>query len=190
VIFVGGLSGTGKTFLASASRLPVLSLDRFFFSVSQPDLPKWFGRPDWESMESFEIDAAVAAVSQLAHGHPTSVPMYDHIDDQRVGTEVVHPAPVVVAEGVYAPHVYAHAIQQGIPSRLLVMRTGVVNAFVARLVRDVRDRKMNCAWAVLRSSRLAIRHRSYLSEAREAGAELVTRESALSRLLKLSEDTP
>jgi uridine kinase len=85
VIFVSGLSGSGKTVAAARSGVtPVLPLDSYFHD-DHPRLPKWLGRTDWEAIESYDLDAAVAAVRALASGREVTVPNYDHHANIAVG---------------------------------------------------------------------------------------------------------
>jgi len=68
VIFIAGLSGSGKTVAAHSSGVvPIVPLDSFFFD-EHPQLPKWLRRTDWETIGSFDLDAAVTAVASLASG--------------------------------------------------------------------------------------------------------------------------
>lgn len=186
VIFVAGLSGSGKTVAAERSGvLPAVRLDSYFHDA-HPKLPRWLGRTDWETVESFNLDAAVEDVFALARGSQVAVPVYDHHSSARVGSEVVTTAGPFVAEGVYAPEVYARAVASGIPSALLLIDVPAHTAYLARVRRDFGERHMNPIWALVRSTRLALRHGRYRQTVVSLGAEAHSRASAPARIAALA----
>ena len=70
VIVLAGPSGAGKTHLAERLGLPVLRLDDFYKNGDDPTLPRIDlagGEPivDWDHPDSWNSDAAVAAVEEL-----------------------------------------------------------------------------------------------------------------------------
>ena len=186
MIFVTGLSGSGKSVAAARSGvLPIVPLDSYFHD-DHPRLPKWFGRTDWETIESYDLDAAAAAVVALARGADVVIPTYDHQRDARVGQQTVNAAQSFVAEGVYAPEVYELAATAGVTGTLVHIAVPARTAFMARLRRDVRDRNMNPIWAVVRSIRLALRHARYRDSVIARGAELQNRAAAPRRIAELA----
>jgi uridine kinase len=186
VIFVAGLSGSGKTAAATRSGVrPVVPLDSYFLN-DQPELPKWLGRTDWETLESYDLDAAASAVVALAGGAEVAVPIYDHHGNARVGSNTVSSAGPFVAEGVYAPEVFERTSRAGIPAVLMLVDVPARAAFFARLRRDVGERHMNPVWALVRSTRLALRHSGYRRSAVGSGAELEGRASAPARIAALA----
>jgi uridine kinase len=186
VIFVAGLSGAGKTVAASASGVrTVVPLDSFFFSA-RASLPRWLGRIDWETIESYDLSAAISAVRSLAHGLDVEIPSYDHRWDKVVGSTTIRPADPIIAEGVYAPDVFKQLAPEGLEARLLLIDTSVVSTLASRLRRDIGDRHMHPLWAVLRSSRLVFRHRKYRREVIAAGGEVVSRIAAASRIAAIA----
>jgi len=156
---------------------PVISLDAFFYD-DKPGLPKWLGRTDWEAVASYDVDRAVITVMELARNLSVEVPLYDHALDATTGTTRIGPTEGFVAEGVYAPLVFERLRIEGIDARLLLLTVPNRTAFCARLARDIGQRDMNPLWAVLRSARLACRHRRYIKAALQLGAEPVDRQSA------------
>jgi uridine kinase len=186
VIFVGGLSGSGKTVAASRSGVvPVLPLDGYF-EDDRPDLPKWLGRTDWESLDSYDLNGALSAVFALLRGDCVAVPIYDHDRDARVGSSILMADGAFVAEGVYAPETYEAVAAAGLPAVLLHIDARVSTAFWSRLRRDVGDRRMNPIWAVIRSLRLALRHRRYRRRVAALGADFLPRASAPQRIQQLA----
>jgi uridine kinase len=185
VIFVAGLSGSGKTRAAESSGIPSLTLDSFYLDAT-PSIPRWLGRPDWETLRSYDLREAISAVRSLARGEPVEIPTYDHYASQVIGSVAATPAPVFVAEGVYAPLVYSAVSREGIEAALLAIDVPARKALLARLRRDIRARHMNLLWALVRSSRLYARHSHYRREALKQGAEFVSRESAPLRIRELA----
>jgi uridine kinase len=186
VIFVAGLSGFGKTVASSASRVtPILSLDAYFYS-QHPGLPRWLGRTDWETIDSYDIDRAVSAVISLASGVSVDVPIYDHSRNVASGFSRLTSTGTLIAEGVYAPAVFERLSNEGIEAKLLLIRVSATTAFVTRLRRDIGQRHMNPVWAVIRSARLAFRHRRYIQTVLRLGAEDVDRESAPRRIAAIA----
>jgi uridine kinase len=186
VIFVGGLSGSGKTVAASRSGLaPVLPLDSYF-QDDHPDLPKWLRRTDWETIESYDLDGAHSAVFGLLGGSEVAVPIYDHHRNARVGSRILRARGPFVAEGVYAPEIYEAVAAAGFPAVLLHIDAPARMAFWARLRRDVVERQMNPIWALIRSLRLALRHRQYRRRVAALGADLQPRASAPQRIQQLA----
>jgi uridine kinase len=66
VILIAGPSGSGKSYIARRTGLPILCLDDFYKNGDDPTLPRKSGMIDWESAESWDAKAAVAAIEQLA----------------------------------------------------------------------------------------------------------------------------
>jgi uridine kinase len=186
VIFVAGLSGSGKTVAASASGVAtIIPLDSFFFD-ERSDLPKWLGRTDWETIRSFNLDAAVSAVVSLAAGNSVDVPIYDHYQNAAVGSTLIAPSGNLVAEGVYAPAVYDRVVREGVSAALLLVDVPAEAAFKARMKRDIGERHMNVVWAIVRSARLFVRHGRYRTAAVARGAELIDRGMAPQRIADLA----
>jgi uridine kinase len=186
VIFVAGLSGSGKSVAARDSQVPtVLSLDSYFHD-DREELPKWFGRTDWETIESFNIGAALDAVLALATGGQVAVPVYDHYKNRAVRHIGLTANGPFVVEGVYAPNVFAQAEKAGLVAKLLLLDVPARTAFAARIRRDVGERHMSMRWAVTRSIRLLLRHGSYRRAAIQLGAEAHDRSAAPRRIAELA----
>jgi uridine kinase len=178
VIFVAGLSGSGKTVASEMSGVcPIVPLDSFFLD-EHPKLPKWFGRTDWESIETYDLDAAASSVLALAKGCDVEIPHYDHSANASFSSRTTRSAGPFVAEGVYAPDVYTRAVEAGIQAALLLIDVSPFTAFVSRIRRDIREHRMSSGWAIVRSARLALRHRRYRSTVMALGATARGRDAA------------
>jgi len=74
VVLLAGPSGSGKSYVARRSGLPILSLDDFYKDAGDPTLPRLDGQVDWESPDSWDASAAVRAVCHLAATGTADVP--------------------------------------------------------------------------------------------------------------------
>jgi uridine kinase len=109
VIVIAGASGTGKTTIAAASGIPVLSLDAFYRPATETELPRWFGDVDWEHPATFDLEAAAAATRALIRSGRTQFRSHDLVTEvsQKDERVVVAPGPCLVVEGVMATEVVA-----------------------------------------------------------------------------------
>lgn len=86
VILLAGPSGSGKSYVALRTGLPVLCLDDFYKQADDPTLPRTGGVIDWESPRSWDAAAAVEAIARLAEDGRAEVPVYAIGADRRVGS--------------------------------------------------------------------------------------------------------
>src|SRR3990170_6919856 len=77
VVLLAGPSGSGKSYVARRTKLPVLCLDDFYKDGNDPTLPHAQNRVDWESPASWDADAAMAVIGALAAKRQANVPVYD-----------------------------------------------------------------------------------------------------------------
>lgn len=105
VVGITGPQGSGKTTLANrlanaigATDAIVLSTDRY--------LPDYSIIPDAEVDEPRHaaLDELAAHLAQLRAGEVTHLPIWSFHSHKREGTEPIHPAPVVIVEGIFALH--------------------------------------------------------------------------------------
>jgi uridine kinase len=177
VLFVGGLSGAGKTFSTAASGLPILPLDSFYKAQDEPSLPRRFGAIDWEHPQSYDLEGAIDTVRALAAGETVRIPVYDHVTSAPLGSASIRASRLLIAEGVYAPDVFAATQDCLAPGTvLMVLTAGRIREFHTRIRRDVKERGRRPLQALVRSTRLLLRHGTYLREARLRGAVRVSRE--------------
>ena len=186
MIFVAGLSGSGKTVAADRSGVrPVVPLDSYYHD-DHVVLPKWLGRSDWEAIGAYDLDNATSAVLALARGVDVDVPVYDHHVNAKIAVQTTRAVGPFVAEGVYAPDVYERVVAAGIAAALVLIDVPARTAFAARIRRDVGDRRMSPVWALVRSSRLVLRHASYRSAVVALGADARSRKVAPARISALA----
>jgi uridine kinase len=86
VVLLAGPSGSGKSYIAQRTGLPVLCLDDFYKDGDDPTLPRQNGVVDWESPRSWDAAAAVETIARLAREGRADVPVYAIDEDRRVAT--------------------------------------------------------------------------------------------------------
>ena len=141
VVLLAGPSGSGKSYVARRSGLPILSLDDFYKDAGDPTLPRLDGQVDWESPDSWDASAAVRAVCHLAATGTADVPIYDIGQDRHVGHRsiAIEGGSVFIAEGIFAAEIVTDCATRGVLADALCLRRPPVVTFVRRLVRDLRE---------------------------------------------------
>jgi uridine kinase len=141
VVLLTGPSGSGKTALTRRLGLPVVMLDDFYLDGDHPDLPHRYGIVDWDDPASWDGEAALAALRELAATGRVEVPVYDIPTNRRTGNAVVDAAGacVVVAEGIFAAHLVAGCRAEGILADAICLRQPAWMTFWFRLLRDVAE---------------------------------------------------
>lgn len=149
VILLAGPSGSGKSYVARHSGVPVLPLDDFYLNGDDPRLPRVESAPtpadegnapiDWESPASWDSTAAVAAIELLARTGTVEVPHYDISVDHCTGYErlSLDGCPVFVAEGIFAAEIASACRERGVLAGAYMLRRPRTVTFVRRLVRDL-----------------------------------------------------
>lgn len=144
VVVLAGPSGSGKSRVARRLGWPVLHLDDFYRDGDAGGLPYLDDAlVDWDDPRSWDADAACEALERLcADGH-VDVPIYDIAANARVGHRELRldGAEIVVAEGIFAPHVVAGSRAHGLLAAALCIRHQRFLTFVLRLARDLRERR-------------------------------------------------
>jgi uridine kinase len=179
IIAIAGPSGSGKTTIATASGLPVLSLDAFYRSSSDVDLPRWMGDVDWEHPASFDLDAAVATVHSLVSSGRAEFHAHDLVTETtQAAAQVVHArGHCLLVEGVMAIHtmVLLRHRHHDLHIVLFILRGKKLASVFGRIRRDVRDRHRPWHRAILRSFRVARVEKSLQQYAVAQAAEVVDR---------------
>lgn len=143
VVLMTGASGSGKTSLTRRLGIPVVELDEFYRDQDHPDMPKRFGIVDWDDPQSWDADAAVAALVELCAVGEADIPIYDIPSSRRTGTTRldVTEAPLVLAEGIFAAHIVERLRAEGVlADAICLARPAAVTAWF-RLLRDLGERR-------------------------------------------------
>jgi uridine kinase len=143
VILIAGPSGSGKSYIARRTGLPILCLDDFYKAGDDPTLPRKSGTIDWESPESWDAKAAVAAIEQLAGTGRVEVPAYSFSANGPIGTHVVTTggSPLFIGEGIFAAEIAAECLERGLLAGAFAVRRPRLVTFVRRLTRDLAERR-------------------------------------------------
>jgi uridine kinase len=186
VIVIAGASGTGKTTIAAASGMPVLSLDAFYRPATDAGLPRWFGDVDWEHSATFDLEAAAAATRALIRSGRTQFRSHDLVtevshEDERV---VVAQGPCLVVEGVMATEVVTmlRCELHDVELAFFVLRRNRLTNFGGRIKRDINVRRRRWHRAVLRSLRVLSVEARLQQRAITSGAEVVGRRQLRAKL--------
>jgi uridine kinase len=121
----------------------VVCLDDFYKDGNDPTLPRAHGAVDWDDPASWNADAAVRALAELAHSGMAKIPIYDIVHSRRSDDRLfrVDDAALFMAEGIFAAEIVGRCTAAGIlADALAVNRPSAIN-FVRRLVRDLREHR-------------------------------------------------
>lgn len=149
VVVLSGPSGSGKSRLAERLRRrhgwPIVRLDDFYHDLDHPDLPcsDDLGIVDWDHPDSWDREAAIAALSRLCETGSAEMPVYDISVSRAVGRHLVtaRPDDLVLAEGIFAAEAIAGLRTAGLLHSGWCIRHHRWHTFVLRLVRDLAERR-------------------------------------------------
>ncbi len=171
VIVLAGPSGAGKSRLAERLGLPVLRLDDFYRSGSDPTLPSIAAGPnagltDWDHPDSWLAEDAMDALRLLCTEGRATVPVYDIAHDGRCGEQVLDlaDAPLFVAEGIFAQEIVPACAREGLLAAAYCVTQHPLVTFWRRLTRDLREHRkpplvlLRRGWALRRAQREVVRH--------------------------------
>ncbi|MGJ5759077.1 uridine kinase [Streptomyces galbus] len=186
VVLLCGPSGSGKSLLAARSGLPVLRLDDFYKEAGDPTLPLVAGSSDidWDHPDSWDADAAVAAIADLCRTGRTRVPVYDISLSARTGADAldIGPTPLFIAEGIFAAEIVQRCRERGLLADALCLSRGPVKTFRRRFLRDLREGRKSVPFLLRRGWRLMRQERSIVARQTALGAHACDRDEALDRL--------
>ncbi|MGW3725332.1 uridine kinase family protein [Streptomyces sp. NPDC000851] len=186
VVLLCGPSGSGKSLLSARSGLPVLRLDDFYKEGTDPTLPLVTGSSDidWDHPESWDADAAVAAIEELCRTGRTNVPVYDISLSARTGEDTVDigRTPLFIAEGVFAAEIVTRCRELGILADALCLSRGPVRTFRRRFLRDLKEGRKSVPFLLRRGWRLMRAERSIVARQTALGAYACDGDEAMGRL--------
>ena len=196
VIVLAGPSGAGKSHLAERLELPVLRLDDYYKNGDDPTLPRIDlagGEPivDWDHPDSWNSDAAVAAVEELCRTGCTDAPVYDIALNSRTGHRVLELAnsAYFVAEGIFAQEIVGECRRRGLLADAFCVTQHPAVTFVRRLTRDLREHRKPPFVLVRRGLHLLLAQRALVSAAEKLGCRVVTPEVAYREVRALTSGT-
>ncbi len=143
VVLLAGPSGSGKSYIAQQTGLPVLCLDDFYKDGDDPTLPRRNGQIDWESPDSWDAEAAVEVIDQLVRHGRADVPVYAINEDRRVATRrfELTSSPLFVAEGIFAAEIVGECRRRGLLAGAYALRRPRSATFLRRLARDLAEQR-------------------------------------------------
>ncbi|WP_130013109.1 uridine kinase family protein [Serinicoccus sediminis] len=148
VLVLAGPSGAGKSRLAahlhSEHGWPVVQLDDFYREGDDPGLPmSTLGLPDWDHVDSWDLDASLQALEELCRTGSAHMPVYDISRSTVTGTHEVSRGghTVVVAEGIFAAHTVTGLRSRGLLADAWCIRNRPWLTFTRRLARDLAERR-------------------------------------------------
>lgn len=192
VVVLAGPSGSGKSHLAARLGLPILRLDDFYREVDDPDLPM-ISLPggtsivDWDDPRSWDLSAAVAALSELCRTGCTRVPSYDIAQSRRTDWHELHlgDASLVVAEGIFAQEIVAACADRGVLAAAYCVNQPAPVTFLRRLVRDLREHRKPPLVLVRRGLLLMRQQGAIVRHAAALGCAVVTPDQAYAEIRAL-----
>ncbi|MDO5080479.1 ATP-binding protein [Buchananella hordeovulneris] len=160
VVLLAGPSGSGKTSLTRRLGLPVVKLDEFYRDASTPHLPHGAdGRIDWDLPETWDAQAALAALTELAFTGASTIPIYSIPLSRRTGDTRLELGEhsLFVAEGIFASRLVAPARAAGILADAICIRRSRWKNYWFRLLRDLAEARKSVPELLRRGLRLARR---------------------------------
>lgn len=187
VVLLAGPSGSGKSYIAHQTGLPVLCLDDFYKDGDDPTCPRRNGQVDWESPLSWDAESAVETIARLARDGKAEVPVYAIGADRRVATRPfeVTGSPFFVAEGIFAAEIVAECRRRGLLAGAYALRRPRGATFVRRLARDLAEQRkapqvlIRRGVALLRAEPAVLRRQTGLGAEAARAREVLRRVAAL-----------
>ena len=196
LVLIAGPSGSGKSHLARTgiAERPVawLGLDEFYRDEDYPGMPQTLGIIDWDDLASWDADLALATIEELIGTGRADVPKYEIALNRRVALTHLDAssARVILAEGIFAAHVYEACVERGLPVRAIWLDRPRMFNFVRRLVRDLREHRKPPVVLVRRGIALYRAESGLRREAVDTGFVPLSMRQARTLLTSLAVGTP
>lgn len=158
-----------------------MPLDDFYRDHTDPDNPRTpDGRVDWEDVRSWDIDAAVAALTDLCRHDEVTIPLYSLAESRRVDTQTIgrNGSPIVLAEGIFAADLVAPLRDAGLLADALLVDENRWLTFLRRLVRDLREGRKSPVYLVRQGWAKTRSHRAVVTRLSDLGARRVDKAEA------------
>ncbi|MGO1048769.1 uridine kinase family protein [Crossiella sp. CA198] len=187
-MLLAGPSGSGKSHLAAELGWPVLNLDDFYRDGDDPAMPvDESGRADWDHPDSWNTQAALNAIVELAGTGVVQAPVYAMTEDRRVGThEIRADGPYFLAEGLFAERLVAGCRAAGVLADGIVLAPNRLVTFVRRFARDVAEARKPWPTLVRRGLRLLREQPGVVARGTSAGLRALTPGRAVEQLTALA----
>lgn len=194
-MLVMGPSGSGKSRMSArlnaAYGWPIVRLDDFYREMDDPDLPRSsLGIADWDHPDSWNAEAAVAALRTLVDEGRVDLPHYDIASSRITGTHTVtaRPQDRILAEGLFAGRLVGPLRSEGLLADALCVRRNRWVTFGLRLARDLSERRKAPHILVRRGLRLLRDEPQVVADAMGLGARPVAPKRALRDLAPVHND--
>ncbi|MGA4509035.1 uridine kinase [Propionibacteriaceae bacterium G1746] len=176
IILVAGPSGSGKSRLSAQTRVPQVRLDDFYFDDDHPDmpvtvLPGGVRMIDWDDRRSWNLDAAVTALTEIGRSGQATLPHYDIAANRAIDTHHFDAsgARAVICEGIFAIDLLDPCRQAGCDVTGIWLDRPRWFNFARRLQRDLRQRRKSPSVLVRRGLALVRQEPALRRAALEAG---------------------